>query len=90
MFTVSKQYINQRCGLHLAEYQQKDPITGKLGIIDSIIFWSGLRSFNWNGLRIARCYVCFDNLYLSKIFLSIQSLTYLATSNNIIFSIFCI
>ena len=34
MFTVSKQYINHRCGLHLEEYQQKDPITGKLGIID--------------------------------------------------------
>ena len=36
MFTVSKQYINHRCGLHLAEYQQKDPIPveGKLGIID--------------------------------------------------------
>jgi hypothetical protein len=34
MFTVSKKYINHRCGLHLAEYQQKDPITGKLGIID--------------------------------------------------------
>ena len=36
MFTVSKQYINHRCGLHLAEYQQKDPIPAgsKLGIID--------------------------------------------------------
>ena len=34
MFTVSKQYINHRCGLHLEEYQQKDPITGKLGIIN--------------------------------------------------------
>lgn len=34
MFTVSEKYINQRCGLHLAEYQKKDPKTGKLGIID--------------------------------------------------------
>ena len=34
MFDVSKQYINKRCGLHLAEYQKKDPVTGKLGIIN--------------------------------------------------------
>ena len=36
MFNVSKQYINHRCGLHLAEYQQKDPVTGKLGIINGM------------------------------------------------------
>ena len=34
MFTVSGKYINHRCGLHLSEYQKKDPISGKLGIID--------------------------------------------------------
>ena len=35
MFPIATQYINHRCGLHLDEYQKKDPITGKLGIINS-------------------------------------------------------
>jgi len=35
MFTVSKQYINHRCGLHLREYQKQDPNNPeRLGIID--------------------------------------------------------
>ena len=35
MFSISNQYINCRCGLHLDEYQQKDPDnSGKLGIIN--------------------------------------------------------
>lgn len=34
MFPIASKYINHRCGLHLKEYQKKDPITGKLGIID--------------------------------------------------------
>ena len=35
MFSVSKEYINCRCGLHLDEYQSVCPNTGKLGIINS-------------------------------------------------------
>jgi len=35
MFPIATQYINHRCGLHLDEYQKVDPITGKLGIINS-------------------------------------------------------
>ena len=36
MFTISKQYINCRCGLHLKEYQKEDPNNKeRLGIIDS-------------------------------------------------------
>ena len=40
MFTISKQYINHRCGLHLCEYQKEDPgvqlaAPSRLGIIDS-------------------------------------------------------
>ena len=35
MFTISKQYINCRCGLHLKEYQQVDPDNkDRLGIIN--------------------------------------------------------
>ena len=35
MFPIASQYINKRCGLHLDEYQKKNPITSKLGIINS-------------------------------------------------------
>jgi hypothetical protein len=35
MFEISKNYINCRCGLHLKEYQKKDPNSDKLGIINS-------------------------------------------------------
>ena len=36
MFTISKNYINVRCGLHLLEYQKEDPNNPeRLGIIDS-------------------------------------------------------
>lgn len=35
MFKISEQYINCRCGLHLKEYQKKDPKSDKLGIINS-------------------------------------------------------
>ena len=50
MFDVSKQYINHRCGLHLAEYQKKDPVTGKLGII------------NGNGKFTA----CHDHIHITR------------------------
>ena len=34
MFPIASKYINHRCGLHLDEYQKKDPKNGRLGIID--------------------------------------------------------